>query len=123
MRSLNNIFYFFIIVCGFSVTACEEALEKPLTDVQVVLLAPVDSLVSTPVTQTFYWEIVPGATKYQLAIVSPKFDSIVKLITDTTITNNQFSYTLPVGKYQWRVRAINNSSNSAYSSIRKIVIQ
>jgi len=122
MKGRNRIVSILIIVCGISFS-CEEVLEPSLETKKVVSLAPVDNLISVSTSQTFYWETLNGATKYQLQIVSPRFDSIVQLISDTTILTNQFPFSLSQGNYQWRVRAINNSTHSNYSDIRKMTIQ
>lgn len=102
---------------------CEEVLETSLEKQSVNLLAPVDNLISVNPEQTFYWEPLRGATKYQLQVVYPKFDSIVQLVVDTTITTNQFLLTIPKGNFQWRVRASNASTESDYGQIRRIIIQ
>ena len=107
-----------LLLCG-----CEEALETSLVDKKVVLLAPANNLVTTNTEQTFYWETVNGATKYQLTVVTPNFASIAKLVADTLVTKNNFAMTLTPGVYQWRVRAVNNSTQSAYSDEWKFTIQ
>jgi len=122
MRGRNKILSITAIITLLCFS-CEEVLEPALNNKQVVLLAPVDNLVSGNASQVFYWETIDGATKYQLQIVSPKFDSIVQLIADTTVPINQFPLNLSKGSYQWKVRAINNSTSSNYSAIRRLVIQ
>ena len=95
--------------------ACEEALETVLTGKKVILLAPVNNLNTTDTLHTFYWENLNGAVLYQLQVVSPKFDSITRLIMDTTIGRNTFSIDLDTGTYQWRVKALNFSTESGNS--------
>lgn len=104
-------------------TGCEEALEKTVEGKKVMLLAPTNNLVSTDTKQTFYWEPLDGAIKYQLQVVSPRFDSIVKLIADTPVIKNNLLLQLTPGVYQWRVRASSVSTVSDYSEMRKITIQ
>ncbi len=104
------------------IASCEEALERPLTATKVTLLAPFDSLITSSHDHTFYWERMEGATKYQLQIVSPKFDSIVQLVVDTTISKNTFMQSLSNGRYQWRVRALNNSTSSSYSNTWNLIL-
>jgi len=122
MKGTSRIVSILIIICGINYS-CEEVLEPSLESKKVISLAPVDNLISVNASQTFYWETLQGATKYQLQIVSPRFDSIVQLISDTSILINQFTFSLAKGNYQWRVRAINNSTSSNYSDIRKMTIQ
>lgn len=106
--------YFILLMIFFS-AACDEVLEISLTGKKPVLLSPVNNLNTIDTLQTFYWEKLAGATKYQLQIVSPKFDSIVRLIHDTIILQNIFPKDMDTGTYQWRVKAINNGSESDFS--------
>jgi hypothetical protein len=107
----------------FLLSSCEEALERPLTGQKVRLLAPANNITTTDTTHTFYWEILEGASLYQLQVVAPKFDSIARLETDTLISINRFTLNLRKGNYEWRVKALNNSSHSNYSDTFYLTIQ
>lgn len=101
---------------------CDTALERDLRGHKVILLSPVNNVSSTEVHQIFYWETLNGAQKYQLQVVSPKFDSIVTLIADTTLINNRITILMPAGSFQWRVRGINNSTQSDFSDKWNLLI-
>ncbi|HEY0066750.1 MAG TPA: hypothetical protein VGB46_05295 [Flavisolibacter sp.] len=103
--------------------ACESALDPELTTQRVRLQAPANNLLTTDSVHTFYWETLEGATRYQLQVVSPRFDSVARLGVDTIINRNQFSQTLRRGSYQWRVRAFNGGSTSAFSDTFSLTIQ
>ena len=122
MKQRNKGWLFFL-VSGLALSACEEALEKPIDNDQVILRAPGDGVVVNAGNQIFYWDTLMAAKKYELEIVTPSFDAMALLIVDTTIAKNQLSFSLPVGHYQWRVRAKNNSTTSRYSATRKLIIQ
>lgn len=115
--------FLFAFIYLIALTGCETALEQPVTNKTVQLLAPANNVVSGETNQTFYWEILGDATQYQLQVVSPGFDSIVKLIVDTTISNNQFTQTLGQGRFQWRVKALNNSSSTSFSEAWNLIIE
>ncbi|SES29587.1 hypothetical protein SAMN04488023_16011 [Pedobacter rhizosphaerae] len=87
----------------------------------MVLVAPGNHLETSNYQQTFWWEKQEDALGYRLQIVSPKFDSISKFIIDTVVSQNKFVYTLDPGKYEWRVRAENGSSSTAFTS-RKFTV-
>ena len=106
-----------------SCPGCEEALETVLTEKNVVLQAPANKIKTSDPNQTFYWDFMDGASEFQLQIVSPKFDSIARLITDTIITKNQFPLEMQAGNYQWRVKAINNSSSTKFTDPWNLEIQ
>jgi hypothetical protein len=115
--------HFVVFVSSLSIlTGCETAFEPDLRDKQVTLISPVNNISTTDTIQTFYWEILDGATEYQLQIVSPRFDSVARLIEDTITGKNTFLIDLDTNNYQWRVRAINSSTFSDYSEIRKLHI-
>lgn len=120
-RKKNKIVGLFLtlIMCG----GCAEILEKSVTNKQVELSAPYNNLVTTDSIQTFYWQPVDGADSYQLQVVSPNFDSIAKLIVDTTIHSNIFPLTMSMGQYQWRVRAFNGSSTTSFTVQQSLTIQ
>lgn len=119
--SLNRCLGIFALIIVLA--ACETALESELTTRRVRLQAPANNLVTTDSVHTFYWELLEGATRYQLQVVSPRFDSVARLGVDTIISRNQFSQTLRKGSYQWRVRAFNGGSSSAFSDTFSLIIQ
>jgi len=103
--------------------ACEEALERSLTNAEVQLVAPVNNLVTQDSVHTFFWEELEGATQFELQIVSPGFDSIARFVVDTTLTRNRFTMELDSGEHEWRVRARNNSTVSPYSAPRRLTVE
>lgn len=108
----------FILLMVIAINSCDEFIEEDLSDQQVVLIAPSDSLVTEITTHTFWWEEIDGAIDYTLQIVSPDFDLIEKLMIDTTISTNKYMFQLYPGKYEWRVKASNASSETEFSTYR-----
>jgi hypothetical protein len=99
--------------------SCSEIIEPTLEKDKVNIIAPTDSL-SNLYSQTFYWEKLENATRYQIQIASPSFQQAQRIITDTSTTAINFKITLVPAKYQFRIRAFNNSSNTdwTYKSIK-----
>lgn len=110
------------ILMVISFYSCEEITEADITNVPVIITAPIDSLQTSSASNTFVWENVKGAVRYQFQIVSPRFDSVVRFVVDSSLTSTIFTYSLSPGKYQWRVRGINTSTQTAYF-VRTITIQ
>jgi hypothetical protein len=94
--------------------SCSEIIEPSLEKVKINILTPTDTL-SSQYSQTFYWEKVENATKYQLQIASPSFDKAQKIVLDTITKSNTFTITFNPARYQIRIRAYNNSSNSDWT--------
>ena len=118
---MKNIKYLIFLALIFTIS-CKEVFEKSLDKEKIILTAPVDSLLSTDSNQTFFWQPFDSGTRYEVQIVSPKFDSIIKLVIDTNILSNQFRFSLDSSIYQWRVRAFNSSSSTQFSLPRTLTI-
>lgn len=104
-----------LIVClSVLFSSCDEFLERDLNGQSVSIITPANNTVSSSYTVNFWWNDMKGASSYKLQIVKPDFAAVQQLIVDTSITSNQFSYTLQPGSYQWRLRAENSASYSDY---------
>lgn len=92
---------------------CADIQEVDLSDKTVALRAPLNALISDVQVHTFWWETLDDAAYYQIQIVSPSFDSIVQLVEEVTITDdNSYQTTLVNGTYQWTVIGYNSVSES-----------
>ncbi len=94
--------------------SCKDIIEPDLKNQTVNLLSPVNNYNSQSVNITFWWDEVKYATNYHLQVVKPSFNAIQALLLDTNIVSNKFTYTFASGTYQWRVRAENGSSQTAF---------
>jgi hypothetical protein len=111
------IFMFLVLIMG----GCTLFTEPDINNVEVNMISPVHDLHTTQLTQTFWWESVPDAEGYNLIIVSPLWDSVSKLILDTNIVAEKFTFSLVPGEYDWGVSAYNYSSSTPYT-INHLVI-
>lgn len=99
------------------VSACKDFIEPSLEKRKVALLAPANQSESGKYQVGFWWEPVEDALYYRLQLVSPDFAAASTLVADTLLRGlNKLNLTLDPGKYQWRVRAENGSSHTAYTS-------
>ena len=111
----NKLFLPVLLVVLFAgVYSCDDFIEKDLSKKSITILSPANNYTATSYTQLFWWEEVKGAEEYNLQIVKPSFANTQQLIVDTMVHSNQFSFTLQPGSYQWRLRALNNSSHTDY---------
>lgn len=118
MRPIKRYYGLLIIAVVMLFSACSEFIEPSINGSKVYLEAPGNNYQSASYTMNFWWDKVDNALSYRLQIVSPRFDSVGYLVIDTLIKKNTFVLTMNPGKYQWRVRAENGSSQSPYSESR-----
>jgi hypothetical protein len=98
-----------------AITSCKkDYIVTDITGKTITVNAPANNLVTSNNVVTFWWEVLDGAEKYSLQVVKPNFASITQLITDTNITANKINIALKPGTYQWRIRATNGATTTAY---------
>lgn len=104
---------FLLALAGYG---CIDIIEPNITNTTLHLLAPANYSTTTIQNNIFWWDSIKGATIYNLQIASPAFDTInSRLVLDTNLTRNKFTYALRPGRYQWRVRAKNRSSANGFA--------
>lgn len=103
-----------IVVVYFS--SCSDIIEKNLENEKVELLAPGNGLVTTITSFQFIWNEVDGALEYSIQIAVPDFIQVEQILLDSVVTNKKINYSLSPGSYEWRVKAINGSSETDYST-------
>lgn len=118
---MNTARFILILIVFLSFTGCEDIFEKDISKERIILLSPPDSLVTTIMLQSFWWEEVEGADYYTLQIVSPSFSQIIQLLTDTNVYSTKFNFSLLPGIYEWRVKAVNFGYSSPFSVNRLII--
>ena len=113
---MNRISIGMILLLLVSITGCKEFIEPSIHEKQVILLAPANETEGAVYAQSFWWEEVEDALSYRLQVVSPDFTNTARLVLDTLVHSNRFNFTLDPGKYEWRVRAENGSSQTRYTA-------
>jgi hypothetical protein len=118
----KNLFGWYCLVGLLLTASCKDFIEPSIVKRNVVLQAPADQYLSTRYTVGFWWDEVEDALGYRLQVVSPDFGSPGRLVLDTLVKGYQFSADLDPGDYQWRVRAENGSTQTAYTASRSFSI-
>jgi hypothetical protein len=113
---------FFFLSLAF-LASCIDIFENDLSNSKVELLAPADEIITTELSNIFWWNYMEGALWYELQVVTPQFSNVTSLKLDTTIENNNFQFSLQPGVYQWRVRAFNGSSSTDFSTNSLTIIE
>lgn len=119
---LPYLFLVFFLGPASILSSCKEFIEPSIAQKKVQPEAPGNAYQSTSYAINFWWDNVEDALSYRLQVVTPAFDTIGGLVEDTLIKGNKFIKTLDPGEYEWRVRAENGSSQTAYSEPRKFTV-
>jgi len=115
--TINFQYRYLIILLAMCFISCEEILLVPdISKEEVVLTAPANNVTLSFSGVTLSWEPVENADKYHLQIATPNFDAAQKIVLDTIITKSSYTQQLNVGKYEWKVKAINSAYETTYSS-------
>lgn len=113
---MKNTLIYMVLGSWLFCLSCKEFIEPSIEHKNMVLLAPSNNLETNNYQLTFWWETQEDALSYRLQVVSTDFGNIQKLMLDTLVKTDKFTYTLDPGKYQWRVRAENGSSQTRYAT-------
>lgn len=96
--------------------SCRDIFEEDLEQSTIEIYSPADQSENFSLSQTFWWEELKDADSYHLQIVTPDFEQSQTLLLDSIVTVTQFIYTLSPGTYEWRVKGLNGSSETVYST-------
>jgi len=97
--------------------SCDEILlEDDISDEVVKLIAPSNDAQFFSTGITFTWEPIENGTNYRIQIAKPDFDNPIQIIADNVTDTTSFTTQLNVGKYQWRVQAVNSGYKTVYST-------
>lgn len=117
--SMNKSQLYKLLSCIFflSIISCEEILIVPdISKEEVTLIAPANNSVLFSTGVSFSWDNVKNAEKYRLQIAKPNFTAPVEMVLDTLITKNSFTQQLNIGKYEWRIKAVNSDYETPYKT-------
>jgi hypothetical protein len=105
-----------LLTAGLFIYSCSDIIEKDISNEKVLLVAPGNGLETTITSHQFIWEPIEGAIEYNVQIASPDFGLIERMLLDSIVSANKIGFNLNPGAYEWRVKAINGSSNTVYST-------
>jgi len=89
-----------------------------ISERSVVLLAPAEGVnFAATDTLNFSWDPVLDAGSYSFQIAIPSFENATEIITNESVSSTAFSVSnLAVNSYEWRVRALNPTYQTAYTA-------
>lgn len=106
-KTYKTLSLFFLL---FTLLSCEDIFEEDISNIQLVILSPLEGQVVNGNTVNFNWEFVEDADTYQLQLFH-----LGQIVQDTSIVNNTFNAFLDSGNYSWRLKAKNNAYETAYN--------
>lgn len=97
---------------------CEEIIGlEDISRDTINVLAPMDnSIVKTDSLIVFSWEGVADAENYHIQLALPSFENAAQILTDSILSNVQFSTKLDPNTYEWRIRALNSEYSTDFST-------
>jgi len=116
---MKNIFLIIIsgIIVSISLCSCEDFIEKKISKSEVKINVPANNAVFINSSVSIIWEPVDGADAYNLQIAQPNFSQMQSFIIDSTTKATKFTRTFGPGKYECRIKAINGSEQTVYTSV------
>jgi len=106
-----------LMVALWVLVACEEVFyQKDISEIPLTIVAPADSVIVDTVAVLFSWMPVKEASKYHLQVVTPGFDNASQMLVDSFTVKTSLHKELTVGDCQWRVKALNSISETAYTT-------
>ena len=98
-----------LAICG-----CLEFFAPRVTDAELTLLAPADSVLTNNSRILFLWDADSTVETYRFQVAQPSFEAPVSLL-DTLVEATRLSLTVPEGAFAWQVRAEHPGSFSVYA--------
>jgi len=93
----------------------EDFFEEDLSSKTVQIITPQNAYNSIIRVVNFKWEAIDDVTHYEIQIVSPSFSNIINYVVDSSISSTEFDYTFEPGSYEWRIKAVNFSSETPFT--------
>lgn len=118
MTTTKKFIYLFLIA---TLASCQDLIVEDISEETVHILVPQDNVSTMSSTVTFAWEKIEDADSYQIQIVSPDFENAQTLCYDSVTTSNKITFSLNPGKFEWRVKALNDISETKYTNHKFVI--
>ncbi|MEN0005204.1 MAG: hypothetical protein AAF798_13715 [Bacteroidota bacterium] len=118
----TRLFILLLIITFFA--QCADVLVPDISEEEIMLISPGDSLQTLERSLSFTWEELEDATSYELQIVTPSFDAINTVVMDTITESTFISLDLNPGVYEWQVIGVNEAfSTTCCDSYQFIILE
>jgi hypothetical protein len=97
-----------------AITITKTELPTP-EEVLTLILPTAGATLTGPRTINFSWNAYAGADKYTLLIETPNHETPASSELNVTITDTQYAKELPVGEYEWCVKAFYGNKETEFT--------
>lgn len=77
------------------------------------MIAPQDGAIINSTNLTIWWELITGASSYEVRLASPDFSN-ADFVMDSSVTDNKIKVSLDQGMYECKIRAKNPSFETQF---------
>lgn len=116
VRGLNSNFQTLYTTRNFTIDTLGQEGDIDLSMSMVTTIAPTDGATITESEINFNWEALEDATSYTVQIAFPNFENPVQVVRDTTLIGVSYSTALASNTYEWRIKAMNDTSQTPYTT-------
>jgi|GEM_PF-3010886 len=106
---------FFAIALGVILAGCEEPVKNNLNIQTITIVEPTDGAVNNMTVTNFNWDDLLGVDHYEIEVATPDFSEEEFIIITEQVQRSNFVSTLAQGSYAWRVKAVNNQTETPFS--------
>lgn len=99
-----------------SIYSCEDIIAEDISNENMETIIPLQNDMLTSSSINFKWEEVEFTDQYRIQIAKPNFINPTEFTIDSLVTVTDISFALEPNFYQWRVKALNNISETNYST-------
>jgi hypothetical protein len=112
-----------IISISLGLCGCKALIEENIRNSKVNVLFPKAGDSVNTYNVNFWWDNVADANTYEIQIVQGTFNSIQNFLVDSVVSTNKYNFILTPGNYQWRVRGLNNSTQTDFATQSFVVLR
>ena len=110
-----------LLATAYSLAACDDFFEKDISRETVNIVAPVHEAIVPEGEITFCWDILEGAQRYRLVVVTPSFDKANAAVCDLLIMPDSAAVScahterLGAGNYEWSLWGLSSTGTGKES--------
>lgn len=108
MKKIIKILSLLVIISYY---ACDDILEEDITDDSIQITYPLEGAVIDGNNVQFSWQHLDGADDYRVQVLNEN----QTIIVDSLVSENQLTYSIGEGSYQWRVKGENFAYETEYT--------